>query len=583
MSYSPTDEIYLQGVAVSEGIAIGQPFFLKPIEEDIPDFEITLGEVDAEVARYRKALFSSKEDLNRLRQDLAIEATEGTEEALSTIDTHIQMLDDPMITTDMEGKIRQMLRNTESVFRSVMCDYENRFSERTDSFFHERLVDVKDVSTRILGHLRKKQDAQLTGIPAGSIVFASEIPPSCSAAAHSAQIGAFVTDSGGGNSHAALIARAKGIPYVAAIEGHIIEKLQIDHVIVDGYQGIVIANPTKATLEEYRNRQKQLATRYQYLVQQDHLSSETIDKCKIKLFVNVGNPHDLDAYSYRHDGVGLFRTEYLFLQTKEFFPSEQYQMNAYQKLIERMEQRPVVIRCFDLGGDKSPSLFFSRKSEPNPALGNRGIRFLLRNPHLFQLQLRAIFQAANEGNVRILLPLISDINELRSAKKIIEEVKEELRRENCKVAELPLGAMIEVPSAVMICEKIAEEVDFFSIGTNDLVQYTLGVDRSNPAMSELFYPAHPSVIRMIKMILTKAKQKKMPVSICGEIASNILFTPLLMGLGLHEFSVAPRYLPHVKQVIRQWTLKEAEELAEKALSLTDPHEISALLTESQKK
>lgn len=574
------DEIYLQGAPVSEGIAIGQPYFLRPIEEDLPDFEITLGEVDAEVARYRKALFSSKEDLNRLRQDLAME---GTEEAISTIETHIQMLDDPMITTHMEGKIRQMLRNTESVFRSVMSDYENRFSERTDSFFHERLVDVKDISSRILGHLREKQDAQLTHIPAGSIVFATEVAPSHSASAHAAQIGAFVTVSGGGNSHAALIARAKGIPYVVSIDVEKIEKLRTDYVIVDGYKGVIIANPSKSTLEKYREFQRQAATRYQFFLEQDHLPAKTIDGSSIKIFVNVGNPHDLEAYPYRHDGVGLFRTEYLFLQTKEFFPSEEYQVDAYRKLFEKMNGRPVVIRTFDLGGDKHPSLFFDRRAEPNPALGNRGIRFLLRNPHLFQLQLRAIFKAAVGANVRLLLPLISDINEVYAAKVIIREVKEQLQASHKNIPDLPLGCMIEVPSAVMICEAIAAECDFLSIGTNDLVQYTLGVDRSNPAMGELFYPAHPSVIRLIKMITTQAAKKNKPLSICGEIASNIIFVPLLIGLGLNEFSVAPRYVPNVRQVIRLWTLKEAKELAEKALSLTDPNEVTALLTSSQKK
>lgn len=580
MNPMPNNEFIVKGAPVSEGIAIGQPYFLKPIEEDLPDFEITLGEVDAEVARYRKALFSSKEDLNRLRQDLAME---GTEEAISTIDTHIQMLDDPMITTHMEGKIRQMLRNTESVFRSVMSDYEDRFSERTDAFFHERLVDVKDVSSRILGHLREKQDAQLTHIPAGSIVFATEVAPSYSASAHAAQIGAFVTVSGGGNSHAALIARSKGIPYVAAIDVEKIEKMKTDYVIVDGYHGIVIANPNKNTIEKYRELQKQAATRYQYYLKQDHLPAETIDGCHIKIFVNVGNPHDLDSYPYRHDGVGLFRTEYLFLQTKEFFPSEEYQVDAYRKLVEKMEGRPVVIRTFDLGGDKHPSLFFDRRAEPNPAMGNRGIRFLLRNPHLFQLQLRAIYKASVGGNVRLLLPLISDINELHSAFSIIREVKEELQAQDKSIPNLPIGCMVEVPSAVMICEAIAEKSDFLSIGTNDLVQYTLGVDRSNPAMGELFYPAHPSVIRLIKMIITEVSKSKKPLSICGEIASNTVFTPLLMGLGLYEFSVAPRYIPYVKQVIRHWTLKEAKELAEEALSLTDPNEVTKLLTSSQKK
>lgn len=574
------NEIRIQGAPVSEGISFGLPFFLKSIDEDVPDFEITCNEVDSEVARYRKALFSSKEDLTRLRHDLVME---GSEEAVSTIETHIQMLEDPMITTHMEGKIRQMLRNTESVFHSVISDYSSRFSERTDSFFQERLVDVQDLSKRILGHLRTKQTALLMEIPIGSIVFTEELAPSYTASAHVAQIGAFVTHCGGGNSHAALIARSKGIPYVAGVDVAEIEKLAPESVIVDAYEGIIILNPNRKTIEQYKEKQKQLATRYQLFLEEDHLKTETIDGVGVKLYVNVGNPQDLDIFPYRHDGVGLFRTEYLFLQTKEFYPSEKYQEEAYAELIAKMNGRPVVVRAFDLGGDKHPTLFLDRQKEPNPVLGNRGIRYLLRNRDLFKMQLRALFRASIGANVRLLLPLISDINELLISKEIIEEVKQSLRKENPAIPDILIGCMIEVPSAVMICDALAKNCDFLSMGTNDLVQYTLGVDRSNPLMSELYYPAHPSVLRMIKMVITEAKRRDIPLTICGEIASSTLIAPLLIGLGLRDFSITPRYLPHIKQTLRKWTVVEAYALAQQVLALTDPKEISELLVVAQKK
>jgi len=567
-------EIHLKGAPVSEGIAIGRPYFLRPLEEDIPDFEISSHEVDAEVARYRQAIFSSKEDLTRIRSDLALE---GSDDAVSAIESHIQMLDDPLITTNVEGKIRDNLRNTESVFRSTIFDYETRFQERSDSFFHERLVDVKDVSKRILGHLRDKQDAQLCDVPAKSIVLAYEVVPSIAAAAHAAQVGAFIARDGGGNSHAALIARSKGIPYVADIDIDQIEEMRAEIIIVDGYKGIVILDPTDKTLADYQEMQTSAATRYQFLLDQDHLPAKTEDGQNVKVFINVGNPHDMDAYPYKHCGVGLFRTEYLFFQTKEFYPTEAYQENAYRRLIDKMGKRPVVIRVFDLGGDKSPSLILGKKTEPNPALGNRGIRFLLKDPKLFKGQLRAIFRASVGANVRLLIPLISDISELFRAKEIIYEVRDELRKENPEIPDLPIGCMIEVPSAVMLCDAIAENCDFLSIGTNDLVQYTLGVDRANPAMSDLFYPGHPSVLRMIKMVCVEAKKHKTPLSICGEIASNTLFTPLLLGLGLKEFSLSPRYIPHVKQAIRECNLKDAKKLAEEVLKLSDPKDISTLL------
>ena len=579
MSAKHREEKRYTGIPVSEGIAIGSPFFLKPIEEDIPSFAISQTEVDAEVARYRQAIFSSKEDLHRLRQDLAME---GSEEAVDTIETHIQMLDDPMITTQMEGEIREQLRNTESVFHSVIHEYENRFSERTNSFFHERLVDVKDVSKRILSHLKEKQDAQLADIPTGSVIFSKEIAPSYTAAAHPAQIGAFITKSGGGNSHAALIARAKGIPFITNIDTEEIEDQSIESIIIDGYEGLVILNPTSATLTSYREKQQRLATRYQRFLEEDHLKPETVDGFSTRLFVNIGNLHDLDSFPYTHDGIGLFRTEYLFLQSNEFYPSESYQIDAYRSLLEKLQGAPMVVRVFDLGGDKNPSLFQQRQLEPNPVLGNRGIRYLLRNKKMFRIQLRAIYQAAPHGNIRLLLPLISDINELRQSKAIIEEVREQLKGEMEAVPVLPIGCMIEVPSAVMICDALARESDFFSMGTNDLVQYTLGVDRSNPSMRELYYPAHPSVLRMVKLIALEAKRQDLPLTICGEMASNTLFTPLLLGLGLSDFSVAPRYLPYLKQTIRNWTIVEAYKVAEQALSLSDPKEISHLLAEVQK-
>lgn len=574
-------EIRFEGVPVSEGIAIGEPHFLKTIEQEIPDFEITHGEVDHEVARYRRALFSSKEDLNKLREDLQME---GSDEAVSTIETHIQMLDDPMITTHMEGKIRQMLRNTESVFHSVINDYESRFSERTDAFFQERLLDVRDISKRILGHLSDRSGHRTDGeIAIGSIIFADEITPSYTASAHPGAIGALVSKDGGGNSHAALIARSKGIPYIAGIDPMEIESLKdVEQVVIDAYEGVLIVNPTLETLNRYRDRQHQLATRYQAFLEEDHLYAETRDGYPMSIYVNIGSHHDLDAYPYSHCGVGLFRTEYLFLETQENYPTESYQENIYKELITKTEGKSCVIRVFDLGGDKQPGLFLTRHQEANPVMGNRGIRFLLRNPGLFRTQLRAIYKASATGKakVQLLLPLISDIGELHQSKAIIASVQNQLREEGVDVPDLEVGCMVEVPSAVMMCDALVENCDFLSIGTNDLVQYTLGVDRDNPLMSELYYPAHPSVLRMIKMTALEAKRKNKAVTICGEIASNTLFTPLLLGLGLNNFSVSPRYVPLVKQTVRKWSLIEACRLADKILTFSDPKEISAYLMEN---
>jgi phosphotransferase system enzyme I (PtsI) len=492
---------------------------------------------------------------------------------MNFIESHIQMLDDPMITVHMEDKIRQMMKNTESVFHTVIGDYKKLFTQKADSFFQQRLVDVSDISQRILGHLNDK-GTKSYNIPPGSIVFSKEIAPSHIAGAHSSEVYAVCSENGGGNSHTALIARSKAMPYVASIDIEKVQALSAEVVIVDGSTGTIILNPAEETLRTYREKQKQALTRYQLLEEESRLSSETIDGFAVHLFANVGNKEDLEIFPDSFEGVGLFRTEYLFLHDRNVFPSEKRQRIAYRDLFEKAAPKPVVIRVFDLGGDKVPSLF--AQGEPNPVLGCRGVRFLLRHREIFRQQLRAIFMAAEGFEVKLLIPLICDVDEIKQVKELVKEVEQEL-----SLPPLPLGCMIEVPSAALICDMLADYVDFFSIGTNDLVQYTLGVDRSNPAMSDLFYPAHPSVLRFIRMVCLESQKKGIPVSICGEIASNPLFAPLLLGLGLSEFSCSPRYLPSVKQMVRKWKITDAYRLADEVLRCATQEEVLALLRKSQ--
>lgn len=576
-------ETRLRGTPVSEGIAIGIPFFLSYIQEEvIPEFPITIGEVDNEIDRYRRALFSSREDLERLQCNLL---GEGSADAVNIIDTHIQMLQDPLITTHMEDKIRQMRQNTESVFRSVLHEYQSRFSENKDTFFQERLVDVMDVSKRILGHLHHKQRISLSDVPPNSIICARELVPSDTAAVHATHVSAFLTQIGGGNSHAALIARAKGIPYIANVELHILQNMQAKLVIADGLSGDVIINPHADTIEKYKELQNRLKRQYNLLTKQVNLSSETIDGYEVKVLANVNTISDLEMmHHYGASGVGLFRSEYLFLQNNTLFSSEEEQYSAYKEAIEHSKGLPFAIRVFDVGGDKYPDLYSDFEKEPNPVLGCRGIRFLLRRKEIFKTQLRAVLRASPYGDVRIILPLISDIREVHEAKRLIREVKESLLKQGRAVKEhIPLGCMIEVPSAALVCDSLAAECDFLSIGTNDLVQYTLGVDRSNSRASEFYFPAHPSVIRMIKMIAIECKRQNKPVTICGEVASNPLLIPLILGLGVNEISCAPRYIPIIKRVIRQCNLLDVWQLAERILELSNAAEISQTLVEAYRR
>lgn len=575
-------EIEIRGAPVSDGIAIGVPFFFNPVEKEIPEFSITLREVDDEIARYRSALFSSREDLRQLRRNLAEEASE---DAATIIEAHIQMLDDPLLTGHMEEKIRQTLQNPESVFKSVITDYGKRFRCKADSHFQDRLSDVMDLANRVLGHLCPMKGDSLLNVPFNSIVFAKELIPSHTASAESSRVSAFVTQSGGGNSHAALIARAKGIPYVAGIDVSALQNIPSRCVIVDGQLGEVIFNPGSRTLEKYKQRKTCLKTSFQLLQKEMQYDSETMDGCQVLVFANIGDIGDLEnIQQYSPEGIGLFRTEYLFFQHRHLIASEEGQYQAYVRLIQTVGRLPVVIRVFDVGGDKNPELFEGGEKEPNPVLGCRGIRFLLRHPDIFKVQLRAILRAAVHGEVRILLPLISDVSELDISRAIIAGVSRSLAEEGIPHrSDIPLGCMIEVPSAVLICEALCRKSDFLSIGTNDLVQYTLGIDRSNPAMSDFCYPAHPSVLRMIKMVNTEAKRHGRTVTICGEIASNPLFVPLLIGLGIDQLSCAPRYIPVVKRAIRQTGLLGAYELAQRVLGLNSSTEVSRILLEAYNK
>lgn len=573
------EEILIQGFPVSDGIAIGIPFFLQVVEKEIPEFPITLKEVDDEIARYRSALFSSREDLTQLRNHLSMEASD---DAALIIDSHISMLDDPLMTIHMEEKIRQKLQNPESVFHAVITDYEKRFSQTTNPFFQERLVDVMDLAKRVLGHLCPTKGNSLSNVPFNSVVFAKELVPSHTASAEHCRVSAFVTQSGGGNSHAALIARAKGIPYVACVDVAALQNISSRSVIVDGQTGDVIFNPRPSTLEKYKQRKTCLKTSLQLLQKELQYDAETIDGCSIQVFANIGNISDLENMQQMGaEGVGLFRTEYLFFQHRQLITSEEGQYHAYVKLIHTVGNLPIVIRVFDVGGDKNPELFPESEKESNPVLGCRGIRFLLRHQEIFRIQLRAILRAAVHGDVRILLPLISDISELEASRALINEIAQSLSSEGIQFKpNIPVGCMIEVPSAVLVCDALAKRSDFLSIGTNDLVQYTLGIDRSNPAMSDFCYPAHPSVLRMIKMVNTEAKRYGKNVTICGEIASNPLFVPLLLGLGVDQLSCSPRYIPIVKRTIRQTSLLGAYELAGRILRLDSTKEVSQVLLEA---
>lgn len=568
-------DVVLQGFPVSDGVAIGPLYFL-PQEPEItlPSFPIKLHEVDREIQRYRLALSSSRKDLEQLQLFLA---AEGSQEAIGIIDTHIQMLEDPLMTTIVEEKIQQMLLNTESVFKSVIGDYEKKFISLEDEFFKQRWIDVKDLSHRILKHLYPKGDKE-RHLPKESIVFAKELTPSLTAEGALAKVAAFLADIGGETSHAALIARANGIPFVANLDAEVLKKAEGTEVIVDGESGKIILFPSHETLLYYKNLKKNLFENYQKLVEELHLESRTLDGRAIHLFANIDKLADLDhPYFKASEGIGLFRSEFLFPPHEILSISEQEQFYYYSEIIKKAAPYPVIFRVFDLGGDKG-LLTEKNLEEPNPALGCRGIRFLLYSKEFFLRQLRAILKAAVFGQVKLLFPLIADVEEIKEVKKLIAFVEAELDKEGALFSKnLSLGCMIEVPSAALTCDILAQEADFFSIGTNDLVQYTLAVDRCHPILSQSYRGVHPSVLRMLKTVVDVGIQKNKKVSLCGEMASNPNFIELLIGLGIEAFSCPPRHIPLIKRRIRSVDYNLAKKLYEKAKACHTAFQIEQLL------
>lgn len=577
-------EIILKGVPICRGIAIGNPYFFSLNDEAVIDKKISPNEVDTEIQRYKNALELSRRDLVILQAEM--EAGQ-MQEGVSILEAELLMMQDPLLTAQVENEIRHAHRTAEASFHKVVMDYQKRFNSLDNAFFRERFKEIQDISRRVLGHLRSSIKLSLANIPPGSVVFSQELAAADTAEAHMSAASAFITELGGATSHAAIVAKARGTPYVSNISFAGILGKNHQTVIVDGRTGEIILNPSPETLSKYQKIRDLLNTHVNKLNQTAALQAETYDGYSIRLSANIESVSDLDLlHKHGGNGVGLYRSEYLCL-SKEQLPTEEDQFAAYQALVEKMEGLPIVIRTFDIGGDKElanqKGSVLTTKKEGNPFLGCRAIRYLLQERDLFKKQLRAILRAAAYGDVSVMFPMVSTLSELRDAKDLVLEAQLELEQQGLAHGKIRIGCMIEVPSAAIIADLLARECDFLSIGTNDLVQYALAVDRGNQAMHRLYTPAHPSIIRMIKLIIQEANHQGIPVSICGEVAADPRFTPLLLGLGIHELSVAGRYIPTVKHAVRNTSIIAANLLAEAVLKLTTAGEIQELLTQDYKK
>ncbi|MEJ7597446.1 MAG: phosphoenolpyruvate--protein phosphotransferase [Kofleriaceae bacterium] len=574
----PRPEIKRQGLGVSAGISFGRAYLIGRDTLKAPRHHIEADDVDTEVARLYKAIAASDKQLAKIKEKLASE----NESDYHIITAHQMMLHDEHLVGAAVGYIREELINAEWGLRRAVDDIAGVFDQIEDEYLRERRSDVEFVFERVLRNLLGR-DTGPPSPPPDAIVVAYDLSPADTAQLHKAAVAGLITDAGGKTSHTAIIARAHEIPAVVGLE-NITEVVETDDLImIDGAAGIVIVNPTAATVAEYREEQRRQVAAHSLLHSVRDLPSHTRDQAANQLNANIDGPEELDdALDYGAVGVGLFRTEYLFMGHAEL-PDEELHYTTARQVIERLGGLPATIRTFDLGADKlAPFLEDADLQEANPALGLRSIRLCLAElgRELFHVQLRGLLRASVHGPLRLMFPMISGVAELRAVKAVLDGVRAELTAEGIAFDDgVKIGVMIEMPSAALTADLLAQEVDFFSIGTNDLIQYTMAVDRVNEYVSYLYEPLHPSLLRLIGSIAAAGKAANIPVTVCGEMAGEPMIVPVLIGLGIRELSMSAVSVPEVKAMIRNMTVGETEALVDRIKGLPTAAEIRAMVSD----
>ncbi len=572
-------EVVLQGIPASPGISIGRAYLLDSEEFVISRRKITPKEVESEIARFNWCLAGTRRELLDIKNKISEEM--GSEHA-EIFSAHLLVIEDPILINEVISKIEKELLGVECVFLDVMKKYINVLSKTNDEYLRERVSDINDVGKRVLRNLLGTKKETLETLKEKVIIIAYDLSPSDTAIMHKRNVIAFTTDIGGKTSHTAIMAKSLEIPAVVGIEVVTSEVKNGDFLIVDGTHGKVIVNPREETIKKYKLDKKRFVAFEKDLDALKELPCHTLDRRRIVLAANIELPEDVPSVlAHNADGIGLYRTEYFYMNRKDL-PTEEEHYNAYKSVAEKIHPKHVIIRTLDLGGDKFLSPLHVPR-EMNPFMGWRAIRFCLARPDIFKTQLRSILRASAHGNLKIMYPMISGLEELKKANAILEEVKDELRKGSIKFDEdIKVGAMIEVPSAALTTDALANEVDFFSIGTNDLIQYALAVDRVNEKIAYLYEPAHPGVLRLIKMIIDNGHAKNIWVGMCGEMAGDTLLTMILLGLSLDEFSTSPVNMLEVKRVIRAVSYEDAKKVAKEALTLSSGIEIEKLAKEKLK-
>jgi phosphotransferase system enzyme I (PtsI) len=567
-------EVLVQGIAASQGIAYGQIFVYTQSEIQVPSYQVEPERRIDEVARFDRALVETRQQVARIKNE--VERNIGPEEA-GIFDAHLLVLEDQALIGETIREFESTARNIESCFHKISSRYVQAFAEIDDEYLRERAGDIRDVAQRVLRNLLGQAQNALRDLAGQRIVVATDISPSESASLDRSSALALVTDSGSKTSHAVIVARSMKIPAVVGVRNLTQRVRNGDWAIIDGYDGLVILNPSESTLFRYGKIQERKRSFEARLLEVSREPAVTLDGVAVTLMANLERAEEaVKAKNCRADGVGLYRTEFLFLNAGRM-PGEQEQFLAYREVVEAMAPAPVIIRTLDLGGDKAmvsnPDLF---PKEDNPFMGFRAIRFCLENPEIFRQQLCAILRASAFGRVKLMYPMISGSEELRRANAVLEECKRELRQRGDKFDEsIEAGAMIEIPSAATTADLLARDCRFFSIGTNDLIQYLLAIDRVNERIAHLYEPTHPAVVRTVRLIVDEAHRQGIPVGVCGEMAGDPVFVPLLLGLGVDSLSMSPAWLPAVKYLVRGMTMADARALAAEALTLSSAKEIYA--------
>ena len=565
-------ERVFRGIPVSAGVSRGKILVLgKPESDLVSQTSLSEGEAIEEIHRFEKALVETRRQI----LDVQRKVTEGLgAEDASIFDAHLLVLEDPLLIEEVMRLITNDRVTAEFAFQQVANKFARTLSAIDDEYLRERATDMRDVTERVLNNLLGHRDGFDTSkLKEPSVIISYDLTPSRTALLDKKMVLGFATDAGSKTSHTAIMARSMRIPAVVGLGGASQELKNGDYVLLDGYNGLVIVNPTDQTLFEYGQLVRKRVTLEEKLRDTRDKPPVTLDGTRVILSANVEQPSDTESViACGAEGVGLFRTEYLFIN-RECLPDEEEQYRAYREVAAALKPNPVIIRTLDLGGDK----FLSHVPVPhemNPFLGWRAIRFCLQERAIFRDQLRAILRAAVEGNVKMMYPMISCLDELNQANALVKEYKMELKQEGVPFcADIEIGAMIEIPSAVLAADALARRVKFFSLGTNDLIQYSLAVDRLNEKIAHLYEPTHPAIVRLIKMTVDASRKNGIWTGVCGEMAGDPVFTALLLGLGVTELSAAPAVVPQIKFVIRRLKMNEAIELADFALQSESGSEI----------